>query len=229
MGYDVMESIANALSTITIMSCLFLKVPQIMNIKKQKSAEGIFVQSLLMEITGFSIMTLYNYTNQYSLMTYLEYPIILVQVYVMLYYVLKYKNLLSWPMLPVFTGVYTVAVLSFALGCLPKYILNYLVPFCTPLSGFAKVSYIYGIIVAGNANAVSLTTWVISVATNLARIFTVYVDSADKNLIINFSVSTILSSGVFLTALYYQTCCVVDEKSVQSSEPKKNIKKIHSD
>lgn len=42
-------------------------------------------------------------------------------------------------------------------------------PFCTPLSGFAKVSYIYGIVMAGKADAVSLTTWMISIGTNLGK------------------------------------------------------------
>ncbi|CAH2035055.1 unnamed protein product, partial [Iphiclides podalirius] len=79
-----------------------------------------------------------------------------------------------------------------------------MVPFCTPLSGFAKVTYMYGIIKAGNADAVSLTTWIISVATNMSRLFTVYVDSADVKLMINFLVSTLLSTGVLVTALLYQ-------------------------
>ncbi|XP_075991126.1 solute carrier family 66 member 3 [Anticarsia gemmatalis] len=204
MQHEMLESIANALSTITIVSCLFLKVPQIMYIREKQSAEGIFVQAMLMEITGFSIMTLYNFTNRYGVMTYMEYPIILLQVYVMTYYVLKFKNLLHLPITAIATVSYVLTVVGFSLEFLPKSILSYLVPFCTPLSGFAKVTYIYGIIKAQNADAVSLTTWVISVATNLARIFTVYVDSADFKLMLNFTVSTLLSSGVLFTALYYK-------------------------
>ncbi|XP_030019837.1 solute carrier family 66 member 3 [Manduca sexta] len=201
---DLIELIANALSMLTIMSCLFLKVPQIMYIREKQSAEGIFIQAMLMEITGFSIMTLYNYTNKYGIMTYMEYPIILFQVYVMFYYVLKFKNMLSMPMVPVLTTAYFATVLGFVLDLLPKQLLSYMVPFCTPLSGFAKVTYIYGIIQAANADAVSPTTWIISVLTNLARVFTVYVDSADGKLIANFVISTLLSSGVLFTALYYQ-------------------------
>lgn len=43
-------------------------------------------------------------------------------------------------------------------------------PICTPLSGFAKVTYMYGIIQTGNAEAVSLTTWSISIATNAGNL-----------------------------------------------------------
>ncbi|XP_050559969.1 solute carrier family 66 member 3 [Spodoptera frugiperda] len=206
MEATISQNFANILSTLTILSCLFLKVPQIMYIKQKKSAEGIYVQAMLMEIFGFSIMTLYNFTNNYGIMTYLEYPIILLQVYVMFYYVLKFKKMLASSAVPLTTLAYFSAVVGFVTGALPKGILGYLVPFCTPLSGFAKVTYIYGIIKEQNADAVSLTTWVISVSTNLARIFTVYVDSADFKLLLNFLVSTVLSSAVLGTAIYFKKC-----------------------
>nr|XP_013189478.1 unnamed protein product [Amyelois transitella] len=222
MGADseLLQSVANVLSTLTILSCLFLKVPQIMYIWEKKSAEGIFIQAMIMEVTGFSIMTLYNYTNQYSLMTYLEYPIILLQVYVMFYLVLKYKNKLNMPIVPIASIAYLIAVIGFAFDILPKSILSYLVPCCAPLSGFAKVTYIYGIIKAANADAISLTTWVISVVTNLARVFTVFVDSADTKLMMNFAISTVLSSGVLLTALYYQRMTAMAPKTRRKSTRK---------
>lgn len=48
----VCKNLANALSTLTILSSLFLKVPQIMYIRNKKSAEGIVIQAMLMEIFG---------------------------------------------------------------------------------------------------------------------------------------------------------------------------------
>lgn len=204
MDSEMVQILANAVSTLTVLSCLFLKVPQIIYIKKRQSADGIYLQAMIMEITGFTIMTLYNYTNNYSIMTYMEYPIILLQVYVLLYYVLKFKGYLSAPIVFFTSLAYFLTSIGFALGLLPKEILTYFVPLCTPLSGSAKVTYIYGIIKAANADAVSLTTWIISVLTNLSRVFTVYVDSADVKLMFNFLVSTALSSGVLITAMYYQ-------------------------
>ncbi|XP_068632997.1 solute carrier family 66 member 3 [Battus philenor] len=212
MDDDILQYIANTLSTITIASCLVLKVPQIMYVRKTKSAESLYIQAMLMEILGFTIVTLYNYTNRYNIMTYLEYPIILVQAYVLLYYVMKYQYVLGCPMVPFATFAYFITVLGFGTGFMPKYLLSYMVPFCTPLSGFAKVTYIYGIVKCGNANGVSLTTWIISVATNMSRLFTVYVDSADLKLMINFTISTLLSSGVLLTALIYQLKCSSNDR-----------------
>lgn len=60
-------------------------------------------------------------------MTYMEYPIILLQVYVMFYYVLKYKNLLRLPVVPIGVIGYVITVVGFMLAILPKDILSYLV------------------------------------------------------------------------------------------------------
>ncbi|KAL0851793.1 hypothetical protein ABMA28_000102 [Loxostege sticticalis] len=199
------KAISTLMSAMTITSCLFLKIPQIMSIMERRSADGIYVQAMVMEVTGFSIMTLYNFTNSYSIMTYMEYPIILIQVYILFYYVLMYKRLLHLPIVRIATIAYIGLVAGFMLGLLPKIILAYLVPLCTPLSGFAKVTYVYGIVKSSNADAVSLTTWIISVLTNLSRIFTVYVDSGDGKLMFNFLVSSVLSAGVLFTAIYYQS------------------------
>ncbi|KOB68315.1 PQ loop repeat-containing protein 3 [Operophtera brumata] len=158
----------------------------------------------MLTIMSFTIMTLYNYLNNYGLMSYMEYPIILLQVYVMMYFVLKYKGMLDTPIAPLMTVIYFAGIAGFLMEILHKDILSYLVPLCTPLSGFAKVTYIYGIIKTGNAENVSLVTWIISMLTNVSRVFTVYVDSADPKLLFNFFVSTILSSGVLGTAIFYQ-------------------------
>ncbi|XP_026315473.1 PQ-loop repeat-containing protein 3 isoform X2 [Hyposmocoma kahamanoa] len=225
--------IANGVSTFTILSCLFLKVPQIMNIKAKHSTEGIYIEAMLMEIVGFTIMTLYNYTNHYGVLTYLEYPIILFQIFVMLYYTLLYKRMINLYIVPLAAMLYVAIVLSFIMEVLPSEILSYLVPLCTPLSGFAKVTYIYGIVKIANADNVSLATWVISIATNLCRLFTVYVDSSDIRLMFNFFVSAILSFGVLFTAMYYQQFAACDEECMlrrrRSSIKQRERKAQHED
>ncbi|XP_059055344.1 solute carrier family 66 member 3-like [Achroia grisella] len=201
---DFVQTIANVGSTMIILLCTFIKVPQIMHIKQKQSAKGIYLQAILLEVSGFTIIALYNYTNQYTLITYLEYPIVLLQVYTMFYYVLKYKSMLHLPRVHICIFIYFSILAAFMTGLLPKVLLSYLMPLCPPLNGFAKITHMYGIIKAANADAVSLTTWIISVSANCARIFTVYVDSADWRLMANFIVSTTLGSGVLTSAIYYK-------------------------
>lgn len=52
MDSRFIQTLADAISTATVLSCLFLKVPQIMHIKNKRSADGLYIQAMLMEITG---------------------------------------------------------------------------------------------------------------------------------------------------------------------------------
>ncbi|XP_076378391.1 uncharacterized protein LOC117222469 isoform X2 [Megalopta genalis] len=75
----VLQQLADFLSLITIGMCFILKIPQILNLLSSKSADQISVVGLLLELTSYTVMTSYNYTNGYSVLSYLEYPIILLQ------------------------------------------------------------------------------------------------------------------------------------------------------
>lgn len=52
MEGETIQYISNVLSTLTILSCLFLKVPQIMSVRAKKSADGIYIQAMIMEVAG---------------------------------------------------------------------------------------------------------------------------------------------------------------------------------
>jgi solute carrier family 66, member 3 len=60
-------------------------------------------------------------------MTYLEYPILLIQEYALIYYVLKYENLLENSNVKKILIVYLVFVGGFGIGLLPKSILVLLI------------------------------------------------------------------------------------------------------
>lgn len=70
-------------------------------------------------------MTSYNYTNGYSLLSYLEYPIILVQEYILIFLVLKYLSKINmWSLLG--TIIYFALSSCLLLGIVPKIILTFL-------------------------------------------------------------------------------------------------------
>lgn len=49
--FSYLQAFADFLSIITIASCLILKVPQIMSLIKVKSAQGLNLMGLLLELT----------------------------------------------------------------------------------------------------------------------------------------------------------------------------------
>lgn len=200
----LLQQFADLLSLITIGMCFVLKIPQILKLVSVKSADEMSTLGLFLELTSYTVMTSYNYTNGYSVLSYLEYPIILMQEYILIFLVLKYLNRINvWSFL--------CAVIYFALSaCLlleivPKIVLTLLAPMCTPISASSKIVQLLTILRARNAESVSPLTWFISAFTNLTRVFTIWLDSADVLLLGNFIISVLLSSSIMFSALYYRS------------------------
>lgn len=149
IGRGVLVIISDILSLLTIGFCLIQKIPQIKTLYKCKSARGrkhhfwpsdwiwIFMQivtavsgisatSLYLELFSYSIMMCYNYCNRYSILSYMEYPILLFQEYILIYLVLKYKGQLDSNAYK-FAGAYFFALSLFLTNIIPTFILALLV------------------------------------------------------------------------------------------------------
>ncbi|XP_055531519.1 solute carrier family 66 member 3 [Wyeomyia smithii] len=199
----ILYVIADLLSLITIASCLFCKVPQIQTVQKLRSATGLSLNGLLMELCSYTVTMLYNFTNRYAFLSYMEYPILLIQEYVLVYVVLKYKNILNQTSY-VWSAVYVAVFIGFASEIIPGSLLMMLVPFTTPVGATSKVMQLIAILRSKDSESVSLITWGLSAFTNSTRIYTILLDSGDRMLLANFGISTILSSSVLLAAWYYK-------------------------
>ncbi|CAB3388822.1 Hypothetical predicted protein, partial [Cloeon dipterum] len=151
----------------------------------------------------YTVMTCYNYCNGYSLMSYMEYPIILVQELVLIFLVLKYKNLVNTTSIAGF-GVYLAVLAAFGLKIVPTVILSILAPLCTPISASSKIVQLVALIRSKDSESISVLTWFLSAFTNFSRIFTIYLDSADLTLLTNFAISTFLSTSMMLATIYYK-------------------------
>ncbi|XP_076679951.1 solute carrier family 66 member 3 [Andrena cerasifolii] len=199
----LLQLFADFLSLVTIGLCFVLKIPQILNLLSAKSADQISILGLLLELTSYTVMTSYNYTNGYSVLSYLEYPVILLQEYILIFLVLKYLKKIN--IFSASAAVFYFAISTcFALQIIPKVVLTFLAPMCTPISVSSKIVQLLAIFRAKNADTVSPITWFISAFTNLTRVFTIWMDSADILLLGNFTISVILSSSIMFTAIHYR-------------------------
>ncbi|XP_017779774.1 PREDICTED: PQ-loop repeat-containing protein 3 [Nicrophorus vespilloides] len=199
----ILQIISDFLSIITISTCLILKFPQIWNVFKVKNTKGINLIGLLMELGSCTVMLSYNYRNGYSILSYMEYPIILIQQIILILFVIYYSGYFN-KYTYMGASIYISTAGGFLLGILPREILMFLVPFCTPIGASAKVVQLLEICKTKNSESVSLLTWFISAFTNFTRIFTILIESADTSLLLNFSVNTFLSTCVMLVAYYYK-------------------------
>ncbi|XP_050541952.1 mannose-P-dolichol utilization defect 1 protein homolog [Daktulosphaira vitifoliae] len=193
----------NLLSITTIILSVIMKAPQIIQIYKQKQAGSISISSLFLDLINLSTTACYNYVNGYSLISYMEYPIILFQQYILIGIVLFYNKSLNYRIL-VLSVLYLGLYCAFLKGILPSIVLTVLVPLGTPISLSSKCLQLSTIIKFKNADSISLITWSISAYTNAARIFTIFMDSADKMLLVNFSLNTALSTSILFASFYYK-------------------------
>ncbi|KAK9696142.1 PQ loop repeat [Popillia japonica] len=202
-NFNIIQAVSDFLSVVTITICFLLKVPQILTLIKVKHARGINLIGLLMELTSYTVMFSYNFRSGYALLTYMEYPIILIQELILILIVVIYKGYANvWAFILV--QGYVMVTAGFLTGIIPREILTFLVPLCTPIGASSKVVQLLEIIRLKNADSVSLLTWFISAFTNFTRIVTIFLDSGDLTLLLNFSVNTALSTSIMCTAYYFK-------------------------
>lgn len=144
-----------------------------------------------MELCSYTVMMCYNYANGYSFLSYMEYPILLVQEYVLILMVLKYSDMLNTKSY-IGAGIYVGVLGGFLSKALPKSILFTLVvslilvlvfknlfkktvyffqPFCTPVGAASKIMQLISIVRSKDSQSVSLTTWGLSAFTNFSRFY----------------------------------------------------------
>lgn len=87
---------------------------------------GISVFGLCLELFSYTVMMSYNYTNGYEFLSYMEYPILLLQEYVLVYFVFKYQNLLGLKT-QLITVLYVIIATLIYLKLFPVIILQFLV------------------------------------------------------------------------------------------------------
>lgn len=192
MGQGILYIIGDILSLLTISTCIYCKVsltqsvafsyrpsecyhhtfqvPQIQSVRAYRSAEGLSVTGLIMETCSYTVSMLYNYTNGYAILNYLEYPILLLQEYALVYFVLLYKGLFDVKNTKLFIGLYWGIFFLFALRLAPAWILVGLIPCTTPVSATSKVMQLVAILRTKDSQTISLMTWFISAFTNLSKI-----------------------------------------------------------
>lgn len=87
---------------------------------------GISPVALYLELFSYTVMMSYNYCNGYSMMSYLEYPILLLQDFVLVFLVLKYKRLLGKDAYLIALGYFAVTALVLT-KIMPVFLLSLLV------------------------------------------------------------------------------------------------------
>ncbi|XP_028250688.1 solute carrier family 66 member 3 [Parambassis ranga] len=183
----------------TLFVCMVLKFPQIFVLMRAKSATGVSLNSLLLELIGFIVFVTYQMYYDYPPPTYLEYPILIAQDVILLLLILHYTGSLRHSL------IYTlVFVGGWRLLTVEKWIIDLAMSLCTFISAASKFAQLQCLWRSKDAGQVSALSWGMATYTCLARIYTTTVTSGDIQVLVRFIVMTLLNLWVLLTVLYYQ-------------------------
>ncbi|XP_046452786.1 solute carrier family 66 member 3-like [Daphnia pulex] len=206
--YSLSLGFANISKTVL---CVVLKVPQIISLVNSKSTTGLSLSGTLLELTSFTIGLCYNVFSGYALSSYLEYPILVGQVLLLLVLLLHYSRRIGPKWLAAF-GVYSAVVYALSTGMFPGALLVTLMSLCTPLSATSRLVQIRTMHSSQNSESVSVLTWSIAVYTCVMRIFITLDRGFDAPLLANYSVSLILNLAVITLALKLRRPSKKDQK-----------------
>ncbi|XP_028293064.1 solute carrier family 66 member 3 isoform X2 [Gouania willdenowi] len=168
------DTLLHAANFSTLLVCMVLKFPQIFVLMRAKSAAGVSLNSLLLELLGFVVFVTYQMYYDYPPPTYLEYPILIAQDVVLLLLILHYNNSLRQSL------VYAVLFVGgWRLLTVEKWVIDLAMSLCTFISAGSKFAQLQCMWTSKDAGQVSALTWAMGTYTCLARIYTTAVTTGD--------------------------------------------------
>uniref|UniRef100_A0A8C8WKJ2 Solute carrier family 66 member 3 n=1 Tax=Panthera leo TaxID=9689 RepID=A0A8C8WKJ2_PANLE len=138
----------------TLGVCAALKLPQISAVLAARSARGISLPSLLLELAGFLVFLRYQCYYEYPLLTYLEYPILIAQDVLLLLCAFHFNGNVKGA-----APYMAVCVASWFVLPLQKWIIDLamnLSTFISVASKFAQLQYLWK---TRDSGTVSALTW----------------------------------------------------------------------
>ncbi|KAK8791946.1 hypothetical protein WA158_005323 [Blastocystis sp. Blastoise] len=203
-----------------VVASAILKMPQIIKILSSKTVTGLNVMSFYLECFSFLPSVVYNYINNYPFSTYGESVIILIQNIFLVFLFWKFASKKS--------KVSIMSKLCFLLG-LPffgYFLMNipkeyqYMMPIMGTVAAVAaRVPQIITNHKQHHTGQLSLITWLLTLAGNVARIFTILTELDDTIMVICTISSTVCNVILVLQILiYWKNTNKVTKKSHKKSQ-----------
>jgi len=178
-----------------------VKVPQILKIVSAKSAEGLSLLSIALELIAVISATSYNYVNGYPFSSYGDSTFLIIQNGIIGGLILLYAGCAGRAQL--FLGVVAAATAVLCSGAVPLSVLWLLQASNIPVVVTAKMLQAWSNYSAGSTGQLSAVTLTLLTAGSAARIFTSIQETGDSVIIATYCFSTIANSILFGQLIYY--------------------------
>ncbi|XP_053315105.1 solute carrier family 66 member 3 [Spea bombifrons] len=183
----------------TLLVSMVLKFPQILSVMAAKSAEGLSLNSVLLELSGFLVFLRYQIYYDYPMETYLEYPMLIAQDAVLLLFIFHFSGSLKSAV--TYVGMF---VALWNLLVLRKWMIDVALNLCTVISASSKVLQLQYLWKTKDSGQASALTWAFATYTSATRIFTTLMTTGDKAVLLRFVVVLFLNAWVTLVIMKYK-------------------------
>jgi len=197
--WDLSLLISKTLGYAIVTGSLILKVPQILKIVSNKSAESISISSIILETIGFTITLLVSYILKYPFSTYGESFFILIQSIILLILVLKYSKKLN-SLFFIGSIIYLAGAFSVFKFASPHH-LALLQALNIPLFMISKLPQIATIFKNKSVGQLSFITCALNFGGSLARVFTTLKEVNDPTILVSYLIGSFLN-GVILVLFF---------------------------
>ncbi len=202
MDSEVSLLISRFLSYTVVGICIFMKLPQVLSIFLSGDTKGVNLMTYMLEVSSYLIGFFYGYAHNYHVTIYLESGFLAIQSGIIIILIVYYKR--QWTaangLYAIFTGSFIALSL---LDLIPRSLFRILLMCALPISVVSKLMQIKTLYRIKARGTVSVLTWSLSAYGCFARVFTVYVEVADLQILFNFLSSGILNVVVVTMCFYY--------------------------
>jgi len=182
---------------------LVYKLPQILKIQNNRSAKGVALLAVILEMLSVTISVAYNFNKGFPFMTYGE------SVFVAAFNILIICQILAFEHDGIgvkgFGGLVLYAAATYALlvGLVPFPILQVLQGCVTPIVIASRVPQIWESYRTKSTGQLSFITWFLNFAGSVARIFTTLQEVDDTLVLVGFLVGAALNGTIVAQIILY--------------------------
>jgi len=194
--------VTSVLGWFCIISCGLSKLPQIRTIHKSKTIIGVSLSSILMELLNHGVQTGFYISESYPLLSYLEYPFLVLQNFVLLLLIGQCSNTLFKSV--TYVTAYSTLIGIVSSGFFSKASILTAMSLNIPVGLSSKYAQVAAIRSSGTSDNVSYSAWVINAVSGMARIYTHIAARGETLILFNFSIMTIANFLVVVAIYSYR-------------------------
>ncbi|XP_043472462.1 mannose-P-dolichol utilization defect 1 protein homolog [Leptopilina heterotoma] len=210
------QTLSKGLGIAIILGSLLVKVPQIIKILNNKSAQGINAYSVILDLFAITAVISYSFANKFPFSAWGDGVFLGIQTLAIVMLVMYYNG--QTAKASAFLAAYTAVIAAVFSNSVPLKVLwvgqTMVIPILL-VSRFiqARTNYLNG-----STGQLSAVTGFLLFFGSLARIFTSIQETGDASMIIMYICSTSANAVIVSQLLYYWN--VVPKKSVESRKKK---------